>query len=86
MALFRTGLYVKNHTVEKVQVAKTPIASYNGNVTGLYIPELIAYITAKQSGSGTPAPDNIRPIIGASECDGVRCGKNIWSYGNVSGT
>lgn len=69
MALYRTGLYVKNHSVEKVQVAKTPIASYNGNVTGLYIPELIAYIEAKQSGSGTPAPDNIRPISGVSECN-----------------
>lgn len=86
MALFRTGLYVKNHSVEKVQVAKTPIASYNGNVTGLYIPELIAYIEAKQSGSGTPAPDNIRPFIGVSECNVVRCGKNVWPYGDVSGT
>ena len=76
MALFRTGLYVKNHSVEKVQVAKTPIASFNGNVTGLYIPELIAYIEAKQSGSGTPTPDNIRPIIGASEC-------NVVNYGNT---
>ena len=76
MALYRTGLYVKNHSVEKVQVAKTPIASYNGNVTGLYIPELIAYITAKQSGSGTPSPDNIRPIIGASECNVVDMSDN----------
>jgi hypothetical protein len=73
MALFRTGLYVKNHTVEQVQVAKSPIASYNGNVTGLNIPEMIAYIEAKQSGSGDPSPDNIRPIIGASEC-------NVWLY------
>ena len=77
MALFRTGLYVKNHSVEKVQVAKTPIASYNGNVTGLYIPEIIAEIVARQTGSGTPAPDNVRPIIGVSECNVVRCGKNI---------
>ncbi len=90
--LFRTGLYVKNHSVEKVQVAKTPIASYNGNVTGLYIPELIAYITAKQSGSGVPSPDNIRPIIGVSKCNVVRCGVNnfneAWSAGyiNASGT
>lgn len=86
MALYRTGLYVKNHAVEQVQVASTPIASFNGNVTGVYIPELIAYITAKQSGTGTPAPDNIRPIIGVSECNVTRCGKNIWSYGDVSGT
>ena len=86
MALYRTGLYVKNHAVEQVQVAKTPIASYNGNVTGLYIPEIIAEIVARQAGSGTPAPDNIRPIIGVSECNVVRCGKNIWSYGDVSGT
>lgn len=45
-----------------------------------------SYINATQEGSGDPAPDNIRPIIGASECNVVRCGKNIWSYGNVSGT
>ena len=84
MALYRTGLYVKNHAVEQVQVAKTPIASYNGNVTGLYIPELIAYIVARQSGSGTPSPDNIRPIIGVSECNVVRCGKNLFPYSTIS--
>lgn len=86
MALYRTGLYVKNHTVEKVQVAKSPIASYNGNVTGLYIPELIAYITAVQSGSGDPAPDNIRPISGWSEANVCACGTNVWDEQWENGT
>ena len=48
--------------------------------------KISADINPIQSGSGDPSPDNIRPIIGASECNVVRCGKNVWSYGDVSGT
>ena len=77
MALFRTGLYVKDHSVEKVQVASTPIASYNGNVTGLYIPEIVAMINAIQA-SGTPAPDNVIPIYGWNGVLVNRCGSNWW--------
>lgn len=62
------------------------IASFNDGAGGLDLKSLKVAITAKQSGSGTPAPDNIRPISGWSECNVVRCGKNIWSYGDVSGT
>lgn len=36
-----------------------------------------SYISPIQSGSGTPSPDNIRPISGVSECNVVRCGENI---------
>lgn len=36
-----------------------------------------SYINAIQEGSGDPAPDNIRPISGWSECNVVRCGKNL---------
>lgn len=86
MALFRTGLYVKDHSVEKVQVASTPIANYNGNVTGLIIPEIVAMINAIQA-SGTPAPDNVIPIYGRNGVLVNRCGKNLFdkSIYNESG-
>ena len=45
------------------------IASFNDGAGGLNLKSLKVAITATQSGSGTPAPDNIRPIIGVSECN-----------------
>ena len=84
MALFRTGLYVKDHQVEKVQVASTPIASYNGNVTGLMIPEIVAMINAIQA-SGTPAPDNVIPIYGRNGVIVNRCGTNLWDEETLNG-
>lgn len=58
-----------------------PIASYKAHLKAP-IRSLKVAITAKQSGSGTPAPDNIRPISGWSECNVVRCGKNILNQNN----
>lgn len=31
-----------------------------------------------QGGSGTPSPDNVRPISGRTECVTEVCGKNLW--------
>ena len=59
-----------------------PIASYKANMKAP-IRSLQVAITAKQSGSGTPAPDNIRPIIGASESNVVRTGTNLWDEETV---
>ena len=36
-----------------------------------------------QEGSGTPSPENIRPIKGRASVRVERCGKNLWSLGNV---
>lgn len=36
-----------------------------------------------QEGSGTPSPENIRPIKGRDSVTVERCGKNLWSSGNV---
>ena len=36
-----------------------------------------------QEGSGDPSPDNVRPIKGRDSARAERCGKNLWSLGNV---
>lgn len=36
-----------------------------------------------QEGSGTPSPENIRPIKGRDSVRVERCGKNLWGLGNV---
>lgn len=37
-----------------------------------------AQIEPIQSGSGTPSPDNVRPISGRTECVTEVCGVNVW--------
>ena len=39
---------------------------------------LKAQIEPIQSGSGTPSPDNVRPISGHTECVTEACGVNVW--------
>lgn len=36
-----------------------------------------------QEGSGDPSPDNIRPISGRDSMKVERCGKNLWSLGDI---
>lgn len=36
-----------------------------------------------QEGSGTPSPENIRPIKGRDSMKVERCGKNLWSLGDI---
>lgn len=62
-----------------------PIASYKANLKAP-IRSLKVAITATQSGSGDPAPDNIRPISGWSECNVVKCGVNVWDEAWENGT
>lgn len=45
--------------------------------TALLMPSLKIGIEPQQEGSGTPSPDNIRPISGWDECNVTRCGKNL---------
>lgn len=37
-----------------------------------------------QEGTGTPSPDNIRPIHGRTQVKVERCGENLWKIGDVS--
>jgi len=66
MNYFRCGGGRSTHTASQITVAKTPLATFEGNVSGLYIPEILAYIQASQSGTGDPSPSNPRAISGFS--------------------
>ncbi len=48
--------------------------------------ECIVEIEATQSGSGTPSPSNVRPIVGRSEVNVSVSGKNKNAYPYVAGT
>lgn len=39
---------------------------------------VVSDITAVQEGTGDPSPDNVRPIVGYSSANLVRCGKNLF--------
>ena len=63
--------------------ASGEIASFETNFID-NLTECIVDIDAVQAGSGTPSPDNVRPISGWSDCNVTRCGKNLCfdAYGN----
>lgn len=42
--------------------------------------------TPTQAGSGDPSPENIRPISGRDKITLTRCGRNLWSYGDLTVT
>lgn len=52
-----------------------PVAGYPLGVKAKWEP--------MQDGTGTPSPENIRPIKGRASVMVERCGKNLWSFGNV---
>ena len=53
------------------------IANFSDGADDLPMSELIVSISPVQSGSGDPAPDNIRPISGWTGCNVTRTGKNL---------
>lgn len=68
------------------KTASGAIASFNDGADDVPIVSSLFDIVAQQAGSGDPAPDNVRPISGFTGCNIVKAGKNLWSYGNISGT
>jgi hypothetical protein len=52
-----------------------PVAGYPLGVVANWEPT--------QAGSGDPSPDNIRPIKGRDSMKVERCGKNLWSLGDI---
>lgn len=48
--------------------------------------DVTASWTPTQAGSGDPSPENIRPITGRDKITLTRCGRNLWSYGDLTVT
>lgn len=46
--------------------------------------DVTASWTPTQAGSGDPSPENIRPISGRDKITLTRCGRNLWSYGDLT--
>lgn len=59
-----------------VHLEEGEIASFTNGLAVPYV-SVTADINAVQSGSGTPSPDNIRPISGISSVNVKRTGKNL---------
>jgi hypothetical protein len=53
------------------------IASFSDGADDVPVSELIVDIKARQAGSGTPSPDNVRAIHGWTKCNLTRAGKNL---------
>lgn len=81
MAYFRCGIsniQKFKGTAVDVTDLPSPIASFRSNASGVKLDSLKVLVEAVQSGSGTPSPDNIRPITGWSGANVTRTGKNVW--------
>lgn len=90
MAYFRAGTARATHEAQQINVAKTPLASFESNVSGLYLPEILAYFSATQAGTGDPSPSNPRAISGVSEvttaCNAVNQWDEQWEVGGYDTT
>lgn len=62
-----------------LSTASGSIANFSDGADNIPMSELVVGITPSQSGSGDPAPDNIRPISGRTGCNVKRAGKNLLS-------
>ena len=71
-------LKLKNGSGNPMHEATSTSGSF---VTDVVAPlkKLLVNLSPIQSGSGTPSPDNVRPISGHTEVDTEVCGKNLWS-------
>ena len=62
------------------------IANFPDGADDIPVQDLVVNIEPKQSGSGDPAPDNIRPISGWTGCNVTRTGKNLFNWDRQLGT
>lgn len=69
-----------------VPTSFAPVASFSDGADGVPLKSAMFQIVPAQSGSGTPAPDNVRPISGWTAANIYRSGKNLWTFGDHSGT
>ena len=60
------------------------IANFTDGADNMAMYNVVAEINPVQSGSGDPAPDNIRPISGWTGCNVTRTGKNLADFADLS--
>ena len=65
-------------TSNTTNIVSGDIASFN-TPREQRIRSLTVYFSPKQSGSGTPSPENVRPISGWTGIDVTHCGKNLFN-------
>lgn len=69
---------VKNALVSIGTFEDVAVASFSDGADDVPVSELIFDIEARQEGSGTPSPDNVRAIHGFNSGVITRCGVNLW--------
>lgn len=62
-----------------IDTASGSIASFSDGADGVAMRSVVVNITPVQSGSGDPAPDNVRPISGWTGAEITRTGKNLFN-------
>lgn len=65
-------------TLLPIDTASGQIASFPDGQSVIPMVSLLADIEPIQSGTGTPSPDNVRPISGHTECVTSVSGVNVW--------
>ena len=67
-----------------ISIGPLPIATFSDGADGAPIPSLRFGIEPKQSGSGDPSPQNIRPITGWTAIDGRKSGADTSDYTSIT--
>lgn len=62
------------------------IVTFDSDLDNFPLKSLTATITPKQSGSGDPSPDNVRPISGWDSVSASVCGRNLLRGNNLLGS
>ena len=82
------GVYSSDEAIRKWTTAEAKSASGNpitlADGSARKAEGLVVTLEPKQSGSGTPSPENVRPITGYTECVVDRDGRNLYSGENQS--
>ena len=61
------------------------ICTFTDNIGGLPLKSCTSLITGYQEGSGTPSPDNVRPLHAWSGANLTACGVNLWDEEYLEG-
>lgn len=69
---------------QRLKEASGTVANFPDGTDVLPIKSLVASLTPIQSGTGTPAPDNVRPISGRTQVTVTQRGKNLFDKTSVT--